>query len=430
MLPECEILRAWPSEWEYLSLYRGAPDVVLPLPSRFLHPALEVQTKQGRGRCLVTTAAVRAGDLLLADAPLAIAISEEMLVEEVCKRASEGNECQNFRKLLLGFSGSSGSEGTASNGENMPKSLAEQIVRRNYCVVDHPTQDGQFPQGEHPCGLWPVGALVNHGMRPNATRTFVGHILLYRSIKDLSAGEEVLVNYLDPRLPRAKRAELLQDAHSISDQGPDGLDSPDAITEELAKHFQKAERLMKRGQLEDAFKLLLKATNQCNECGIQDPAFTDAFRGFADVAGLLGGGASLQLEGLAMALEHATGREPYSEVSCQLSVKLLNAAMDELPASEWRRIEDIAREHVRHVHGPEPRVFDALNPTLAQRLAALAATEAAEPQAVLDAAEGSEPQRTEKKRSPDAGGAEAEEGTTKKRQKLGTANEEEEAGKT
>merc|ERR1712039_906347 len=74
-------------------------------------------------------------------------------------------------------------------------------------------------------------------------------------------------------------------------------------------------------------------------------------------------------EGLAMALEHATAREPYSVVSCQLTMQLLSAALAVLPVAEWRRIQETAKEHHRYVYGPDPAIFDIMYPSLASRIA-------------------------------------------------------------
>jgi len=206
---------------------------------------------------------------------------------------------------------------------------------------------------------------VNHALRPNVVRACVGHTVLYRLLRDVQTGEELLDNYLDLRLPRAKRAENLEEGHGIVDEGPDEFDAPDDMVLGLGRRLDAAEKHVKAGRLEAAFKGLATATNLCSESGKRDPAFTDAFRGFAEVAGCLDGGEEMHLEGLAMALEHATVREPYSVMSCALSAQLLGAAMDRLPASEWRSVAAVAREHVARVYGPEPGIFEAINPALA-----------------------------------------------------------------
>ena len=37
-------------------------------------------------------------------------------------------------------------------------------------------------------GLYPLGALLNHGCRPTATQTFVGRVIRFRALRDLPAG--------------------------------------------------------------------------------------------------------------------------------------------------------------------------------------------------------------------------------------------------
>ncbi|CAE8674460.1 unnamed protein product, partial [Polarella glacialis] len=83
-LPSCEFLRSWPSNWSLTSLVkegidgRSKPgDAVLPGPSRFLHASLELRVDAIRGRCLVASSALKAGELVLADAPLLTSPSKE-----------------------------------------------------------------------------------------------------------------------------------------------------------------------------------------------------------------------------------------------------------------------------------------------------------------------------------------------------------------
>lgn len=88
----------------------------------------------------------------------------------------------------------------------------------------------------------------------------------------------------------------------------------------------------------------------------------------------------MHVEGAAMALEFATSRQPFSIVSCSLAFDLLEVqlgSLDKLEAAAKQRelkkvsaLEDLLREHVAKVFGPEAGLFEALCPTLVERLEA------------------------------------------------------------
>eukprot|EP00747_Dinoflagellata_sp_TGD_P076941 gnl/TRDRNA2_/TRDRNA2_159370_c0_seq1.p1 gnl/TRDRNA2_/TRDRNA2_159370_c0~~gnl/TRDRNA2_/TRDRNA2_159370_c0_seq1.p1 ORF type:complete len:551 (+),score=107.35 gnl/TRDRNA2_/TRDRNA2_159370_c0_seq1:73-1653(+) len=389
LLPPCEVLRVFPADWNLLAVLEKSieeanteststvdgptePDAAPPPLGRFLHSSLEVRTVPGRGRGVFVKEACSAGELVLVDTPLITARSHAALLDEICTR---GRADSDFRRVLLSMCADEADEAArikaGMEGAELPAPLVSRIIRHNYHDVDPPPIDGQLPPASSACGLWPLGSLVNHALdaRPNCTRSFVGQYSCYRLLRNLEPDSELLDNYLDLRLPHAKRSALLWQSHAVRAAGPDDVDAPADIVAASDTAREQAEALLKKDRLEDAFKCLTEATNKCHSCGKLDPAFTDTFSDFSEVAGLLSGGGDMQLQGMAMALEHATSREPYSTLSCALSARLLGIALDgSTPADERKGVEDLAREHVRQVYGGQPGTFEVLNPELSERL--------------------------------------------------------------
>jgi len=231
-------------------------------------------------------------------------------------------------------------------------------------------------------GLWPLGSLINHSLRPNVARSFAGNANCYRTVRPLQTGDEVLDNYLDLRLPRALRQEMLRKNHGLTDEGPDEFDAGLEVMAEIrSKHEDiKSEILAGTRQATQAgFRALAELTNLCVQTGKNDPAFADIFRDFAIAAGQLGD-ANYCLEGLAQGIECATSREPYSMISLVLALRMVHMAClakDEVDAEAREGLEAVAREHFRMIYGPYPAAFDGLNKKLVRMLAEMTPKEAA-----------------------------------------------------
>jgi len=380
------------TDWDLVALFRKGSEAILPAPSCFLHSALEVRESTLRGRCVVAKEFCASGSLVLADAPLLVAPTYAQLLEDAWDRSAD----PAFRQTLLGFSGDEGDDKAKADAEAVDGAISKELVgrllSRNFMEVESPPVDGQLTleispssaskdeeQGDEllitAFGLWPLASLVNHASRPNATRFFVGHQVCYRLLEELQVGEEMVVNYLNPRLSHASRTGILAERHAIiakEETQTDENDAPEDLISKVAGLREEADEHLQHDRLEEAMKCLSQATNLVDECGVGDPVFTDAFVAFSKVAGCMGGGEKFKLEGLAMALEFLTAREPYSLLSCAVSSQLLTAALEGgLPSEELEDVERLAREHHAKVYGQEfPGFFEAMNPALALQLAA------------------------------------------------------------
>jgi len=314
---------------------------------------------------------------VLVDAPLVVADTRRALLETTFERANQEAE-EDFRELLLSLCGDRSDRGKRAMALDegfVPAPLVERIIAHNYHVVEPPPIDGCVPESDTSvCGLWPLGSIVNHSLRPNVTRSFAGHANCYRLLRDVAAGEELFDNYLDPRLPRSERAAILAKVHFMDDEGPDDCDAPAEFMAEIEQARSRVGELLQEDRAGDAFQLLAEVSSRCRACGRRDPAFAEIFRAHADVAGQLQDDAHLRLRCLTTALEFATTREPFSTVSCMLAVELLAATLEAVqpsdPAAGLERAEEVAREHFRGVYGAEEGTFEALNPGFSEQLRA------------------------------------------------------------
>lgn len=341
---------------------------------RYLHEALEVRALPGRGRGVVATRPVEAGELVMLDTPLMTAESYGVLVEELTSRTRDD---EAFRRQVLSMCGDPADVAARSQQDRPPSTaLVQNIVRHNYHGAEPMPRDGEVKSAEV-FGLWPLGSLLNHSLKPNVARTFAGECSCYRSIKPLQVGDEVLDNYLDLRLPAAMRKDMMRKNHGIDDEGPDACDAPAAFVAEVRDAHQRAmAQLMEDGGTQSAsqaaFVELAQLTNRCADSGVKDPAFCDIFRDFAQLAGQLGD-ANMSLQGFALAVEMATAREPFSTISYLLALRMVHMAVlakDEVGAETRGGLEALARRHFRIVFGSAPGAFEAANPQLVADLVA------------------------------------------------------------
>eukprot|EP00928_Gymnodinium_smaydae_P046021 TRINITY_DN30620_c0_g1_i2.p1 TRINITY_DN30620_c0_g1~~TRINITY_DN30620_c0_g1_i2.p1 ORF type:complete len:461 (-),score=112.60 TRINITY_DN30620_c0_g1_i2:132-1514(-) len=413
-LREEDVLRTWPTHWDLPVLLRSCRDHLeaakapktagaeaRPPPQqqqlgRFLHPALELREVEGRGRGLIALRPIAAGELALVDVPLITASCTRDLVEAVLLRANGGGlAAEDFRRVLLGLCGESddaAAREVALSTAAVPAGLVEGIVLHNCHDLEEPGL-GSAPEsgGATPtaavgsaaadlgCGLWPLASLVNHSLRPNVARCFLGKVALLRLARPLRAGEELLDNYVDPRLPREERAAFLARRHQIVDEGPDVCDAAGETFPELERGLSQLHRLLEAGRVEDAHRCLVGVAGQCRTAGKRDPGFTDILWAFADIAREVLGDPLLRLECLTAALWYLTAREPACTVSCRLAAELWRAshgiAGEAVAAVADRRAlsfgreygfvppspdeaRKMAREHCERVYGPG--AFEAL----------------------------------------------------------------------
>lgn len=402
-----EIRRVLPTEWQLLPLLKGDVLLLSPGPARFLHASLDIQDIPGRGRGIVAKDALECGDLVMLDSPMLTAPTYDELVQETIKKCREDVE---FRRSFFSMCGDPEDEEARKNTEKAPlPATTKNIIRHNYHGLDWAPVDGEIFDRGNIVGLWPLGSLLNHSIRPNIARSFAGHTACYRVIRPIASGEEVLDNYLDLRLPHEQRQEMMRVNHNMDDEGPDSCDAPAEAVKEIKEAEAKASTAASLGGSKQkamkGFKLLLKLTQKAMSLEARDPCFHDLFRNFGLCAGQLGD-AELSIQGLAQALELTQSREPYSVLSSILSARMLHMAClaaDKIDEETRRRLEKLAREHSGIIYGSEPGIFEALNPGIMAMLQDIAAPNA-------DAPTSSKRKRPETEDEPESKTCEAEDG--------------------
>lgn len=312
---------------------------------------------------------------------------------------ADGDAAACFRQKLLclhAYPCDAEAKQQAAMVQRVPEELAAAIVLCNTHGFEplHDTPAFAFSRVLPAVGIWPLGALINHSLHPNVVRFFVGHALCFRLVRVVNQGDEILDNYLDPRLPRQERESFLASRHHISDEGPDCFDAPDHLFNELEHGLTRINELLTRGHLEDAHHALVHITGRCKACKQPDPAFTDILWAFADIASQLLHDNSLCLECLVVAFHYLTMREPVSVVSCRLAAELTLAALEVSnqddskarahcrqqfereygPTPTVIQAEKTARDHIHAIYGPEVGIFELINPKIVQNLRRVTST--------------------------------------------------------
>ncbi|KAL6748491.1 hypothetical protein V8C86DRAFT_1837043 [Haematococcus lacustris] len=96
-------------------------------------------------------------------------------------------------------------------GDGLPslRCLAHCLARL-VCNAHTICDEEQQPQG---LGLYPLAAMANHSCRPSCVHGFVGSTICFRALRDLAAGEEVSIAYIELGATRQQRREALADTY-------------------------------------------------------------------------------------------------------------------------------------------------------------------------------------------------------------------------
>ncbi|KAI8466486.1 MAG: hypothetical protein J3K34DRAFT_524486 [Monoraphidium minutum] len=208
------------------------------LPAPRLGP-VAAKRVAGKGRGLVTTAAVEEGALLMVAAPLGILYCEEGGTPENEDLADHlAQNCAFTAAQLAALArlappGGGGGEGAAPAAEELaadaaamgedgvPQQPLQAPLEELYAVVNANCTGEEFEdpvlcalRGTASCGhlgLWPAAAYANHSCCPNAVGYAVGDRWVLRASEPLPAGAEVCVSYLGSVIAApyaARQAEL------------------------------------------------------------------------------------------------------------------------------------------------------------------------------------------------------------------------------
>jgi hypothetical protein len=160
--------------------------------------------QKGRGLCLTTD--IPEGTLLLASKALAInAIisspddaTRDLINKVIHTIRRNPNRSFELYELYAGHSARPVLEaGVIDPGRIERIVCLNALPTSNEFDLD-PAQDHMAPA----IGLWMLPSFVNHSCACNAIRVIYGDVQMIRALKDLQAGDEILVNYAHPKVDR------------------------------------------------------------------------------------------------------------------------------------------------------------------------------------------------------------------------------------
>ncbi|XP_048213469.1 histone-lysine N-methyltransferase SMYD3 [Perognathus longimembris pacificus] len=113
-------------------------------------------------------------------------------------------------------------------------------------------------------GLYPSMSLLNHSCDPNCSIVFNGPHLLLRAVRDIKAGEELTICYLDVLMTSEERREQLRDQYyfecdcircQTKDKDADMLTGDEHVWKEVRESLKKIEELKAQWKWEQVLAL-------------------------------------------------------------------------------------------------------------------------------------------------------------------------------
>ncbi|EFJ08607.1 hypothetical protein SELMODRAFT_447985 [Selaginella moellendorffii] len=198
-----------------------------PKCSDYVGPVEVRLTRDGRGRGLFVTKKVRLGELLLVSNNISFAscVKEEAGAAESELLVGALKACRSSQKIIHQlyaiddaasvpsmkiFRPNLGYEGAMPPEEAPPLDVAR---------IQGAVKAAYFPWtmlGQSECSksrVWGLPAFVNHSCLPNVSKLEVGKATMFHAARDLHAGDELLISYVDPYAPWSteRRKALVED---------------------------------------------------------------------------------------------------------------------------------------------------------------------------------------------------------------------------
>ncbi|KAF4736177.1 hypothetical protein FOZ62_023956 [Perkinsus olseni] len=394
-----------PTDDELLAMARG--EVGAWPHNLYVNPAVGVKMAEefggGRGLYNISDHVIPTGSLIAFERPLLIEPSYDQLLSSLQSAVADSKNKAIIEKL---FSGST--EGAADLD-------LEGILSHNYMAEEplpvngkrNVTDDKLFNR----VGLWPFLSMANHYYLPNVTRSHIGKegYLASRAIKDIPPGGQVLDNYCPTLMPWVERNKVTHSQHGFNEPFDSKYDmSPPEELTALMQAVREIKQALVAGQptaeqyalageegdsdgsiepptvkehSEMCFQSLIGTLEEVDG-SLKDPSLAVAYSTLADagwgnnrhagssplVINFSANGSEayeLEVHALSESLALAMSREPYSFVSCTLSVRLVLAARRVLDDDKCAKLEQMARKHFRVVFGGGDSLFDYCNNALA-----------------------------------------------------------------
>lgn len=221
-LAECELLQsqAFAGDYHMPSLLFGRSATSFRRCADYVGP-VKIVGDRPFGRGVVTTRAMRAGELICVASPLAVAPltagAEAALMGGLVGAAS-----RNPQDLAVILALPSGANDDADAGKVPPIDVAKfrrHLSKGDEVLPELPPQEvfarlaanvvkTSAVRNASSVGVYPFPSFLNHSCAPNACKLMVGHTMFIRAARDLVAGEEVFMKYFDVTMPKPERSAV------------------------------------------------------------------------------------------------------------------------------------------------------------------------------------------------------------------------------
>lgn len=190
-----------------------------PLAS-FLHRTKVVEAGAGnQGQILKTSQAIKAGEIIFIERAFHMVIgeSDQTVVDDFRDRDLLGKEVKltselvdmltwnptladQFFTLWDGKRSGQGQKVAIDQDSSQPRVIFDTSRVRDICDLNAfgAKSDLAPEKEEHRSGIWLRASKANHCCLPNASRAFLGDMMIVRAIKDLAADEEITLTYWPP----------------------------------------------------------------------------------------------------------------------------------------------------------------------------------------------------------------------------------------
>lgn len=215
-LAECQMLQeqAFMGKYDMPALLFGRLATSFRRCADYVGPISVAYLGEGAGRGVVTTKAVKAGELLCVSSPLAaapLATGAEMALVQGLMGAASRNP-QDLALALALPSDPEGKETTvpdmmafrrhlSKGDQDLPELPSQEVFARHAANVVKTSAI----RSANSVGVYPLPSFINHSCAPNACKLLVGHTMFIHAARDLAKGEEIRVKYFDVTMPAPER---------------------------------------------------------------------------------------------------------------------------------------------------------------------------------------------------------------------------------
>ena len=212
---ECEMLKeqAFAGMFDLGSLYLNRMNASFRRCADYVGSVKIAKLNNGR-RGVVTTSAVSAGDLLVAQSPLSAAPFGKDVERHLMLGLYEAARANAADwAILKALPTSSEDEEKDAPDVSLFRKHISSANRESSPVPETPEELAFLPKivtncaisGRKLCGVWSMPSFMNHSCIPNAHRINVGKVMLIFASKDLPVGAEVTIKYYDTLIPKRDR---------------------------------------------------------------------------------------------------------------------------------------------------------------------------------------------------------------------------------